>query len=78
MAQAISRRSVCRNFRSKKMYTAGGDPSYDELSADSYAHCWCLTTLREFGPDQKICDLTRCLPGRSCFEALVPLREDAE
>lgn len=72
MASEISIRQVCRHFRAKKMYTVGGDPSWDTLTADSLAHCWCLHTIREFGPDSKLVDLDRCRPGRGCFEPVIP------
>lgn len=71
MATEVQARRLCRHFRAKKMYTVGGNPSHQTLTTDSIAHCWCLHTIREFGPDNKLVDLEYCCPGRGCFEPLI-------
>ena len=72
MAQPSSPRrlTICRHYRTKSMYTAGPDADPTRLRTDNLAHCWCLKTLTQFGPDQDPVDHADCVAGRRCFEPL--------
>ena len=43
------------------------DPESFEFSPESA--CWCSRTVTVLGPDDILCSLEMCQPGRSCFEA---------
>lgn len=59
---------LCRHFRQKRMYIQGAGPNPQAFEPASFAHCWCLRTLRQYGPDDASVEPEGCRPGRGCFE----------
>ncbi len=58
----------CQHLRTKMSYINTADP-YPRLPSDS-AQYWCLHTMHVLGPDNDLVDFRRCIPGRSCFQAV--------
>jgi hypothetical protein len=69
IVQAIG--STCRYLRSNGMYLFGDgqdDPENNEYSSSS---CWCLETMKTFGPDDRMVGHRECRDAtRSCYEPL--------
>ncbi|MGO8766561.1 MAG: hypothetical protein ACLQSR_15660 [Limisphaerales bacterium] len=63
--------TFCKHLRNKKMYI-GATP--EEALAEKQGeyvtacHFWCNRTQREVGLDDRLVNVTKCQPGRSCFE----------
>jgi hypothetical protein len=59
--------SVCRRLRNRGFYLAEPDEAeHYEFSPES--SCWCAKTVTVLGPDDIVCSLGMCQPGRACFE----------
>ncbi len=63
--------AICRHLRSNGMYI------FDGLSRDAEGEdyepssCWCLHTMKNFGPDDSFVGVAECRgPERSCYEPL--------
>jgi hypothetical protein len=64
---------LCRHLRSKGMYvytdTPGTDDDDDE--DDFSTICWCLQTMKGFGPDDGFASKSDCRnPDRDCYEPI--------
>jgi hypothetical protein len=65
-----ARPQPCQCLRTKNPY--GTTPRDAEMwvagvhTASSY---WCLRTMGPAGPDDSFVHLTRCVPGRECYES---------
>jgi len=58
---------VCTRLRSRGFYhTESEEIEHFEFSPES--SCWCARTVTVLGPDDILCSLDMCRPGRSCFE----------
>lgn len=58
---------VCTRLRSRGFYHAEPEGiEHFEFSPES--SCWCARTVTALGPDDILCSLDMCQPGRSCFE----------
>jgi hypothetical protein len=58
---------VCRRLRSRGFYLAEPEEgAHFEFSSES--SCWCARTVTILGPDDVLCSLDMCQPGRTCFE----------
>jgi hypothetical protein len=58
---------VCKRLRSRGFYLAEPDEAeHFEFSPES--SCWCARTAIVLGPDDVLCSLDMCHPGRACFE----------
>jgi len=58
---------VCKRLRSRGFYAAEPEEvEYFEFSPESA--CWCARTVTVLGPDDVLCSLDMCQPGRTCFE----------
>jgi hypothetical protein len=59
---------VCKCLRSRGFYLAGPDEAeHFEFSPES--SLWCSRTVTVLGPDDILCSIEMCQPGRACFEA---------
>jgi hypothetical protein len=59
---------VCKRLRSRGFYAAEPEEvAHFEFSPESA--CWCARTVTVLGPDDVLCSLEMCQPGRTCFEA---------
>jgi hypothetical protein len=60
--------SVCKRLRSRAFYLAEPEEvEHFEFSPES--SCWCARTVTILGPDDTLCSLDMCQPGRDCYEA---------
>lgn len=66
MAEPERRLPMCRHFRYKPFRLAGMEVAIDPADGPLVAHCWCVLTQREFGPDDQPVHLDDCRPGRAC------------
>ena len=58
---------VCKRLRSRGFYAAEPEEvEHFEFSPESA--CWCARTVTVLGPDDVLCALEMCQPGRTCFE----------
>jgi hypothetical protein len=60
---------LCREIRSKKVFTLDRIPMADEDVIDLSNHCWCRRTMQVFGPDGDIVRPQKCGPGRECYQS---------
>jgi hypothetical protein len=61
----------CRHLRSKGMFITGCmNPAVEDGQVGD-GHCWCSLTQHVIGPDDNFAQRQDCLPGRSCFVAIV-------
>jgi hypothetical protein len=59
---------VCKRLRSRAFYLAEPEETeHFEFSPES--SCWCARTVTILGPDDTLCSLVMCQPGRECYEA---------
>ena len=59
---------VCKRLRSRGFYAVEPEEvEHFEFSPESA--CWCARTVTVLGPDDVLCALEMCQPGRTCFEA---------
>jgi hypothetical protein len=75
------RDGLCRNIRSKGMLVNIGELPENDSAQRSFLAVdkntmpwdgttwWCMSSGKTVGPDDRPCHATRCLSGRSCFEA---------
>jgi hypothetical protein len=65
------RSPVCRHLRTNGMYIFDG--ASEGAADDDYepSACWCLQTMKSFGPDDDLVGRRDCRnAGRSCYEPL--------
>jgi hypothetical protein len=61
----------CRHLRSKGMFITGCvNPAVEDGQVGD-GHCWCSLTSHVLGPDDNFAERQGCIPGRSCFVALL-------
>ncbi len=61
----------CRHLRSNGMYIFDGHQGDNEGEDYEPSACWCLHTMKMFGPDDGFVSLRECRePGRTCYESL--------
>ncbi len=58
---------VCKRLRSRGFYNAEPD-EMDHFAFSPESSCWCAQTVTVLGPDDVLCSIEMCQPGRSCFE----------
>jgi hypothetical protein len=59
---------VCKRLRSRAFYLAEPEEvEHFEFSPES--SLWCSRTVTVLGPDDILCSIEMCQPGRVCFEA---------
>jgi len=59
---------VCKRLRSRGFYHAEPE-EMEHFDFSSESSCWCARTVTILGPDDILCSLEMCQPGRACFEA---------
>ncbi|MEJ2594819.1 MAG: hypothetical protein P8100_06760 [bacterium] len=62
--------AICRYLRAKNsfgMMEGGEDPWYG--IEDPNATFWCVRTSGPTGPDNNVCSMHSCLPGRKCYKS---------
>jgi hypothetical protein len=60
----------CQCLRTKNPYgTTPRDPETWLAGIHTTSSYWCLRTMGPAGPDDNFVHLTRCLPGRECYES---------
>jgi hypothetical protein len=59
--------SVCKRLRSRGFYNAEPE-ELDHFAFSPESSCWCATTVTVLGPDDILCSVEMCQPGRACFE----------
>ena len=59
---------VCKRLRSRGFYQAEPE-EVDHFEFSPESSCWCSHTVTVLGPDDILCSLDMCQPGRACFEA---------
>ena len=57
----------CKHILSKEMFYDVPRVETPDYSARIY---WCGHTQLPLGPDNKVCDMSNCQPGRGCFEQI--------
>ena len=61
--------STCRHLRSKGMYVYTDGQAFDSHDDYDTTLCWCLKTMKDFGPDASEVGVHECRdPARSCYE----------
>jgi len=60
---------MCREIRSKKVFTLESIPMEPHDVIDLSNHCWCRQTMQVFGPDGDIARPQKCVPGRTCYQS---------
>ena len=65
----IAQSPMCREIRSKKVFTLDAIPMQPQDVIDLSNHCWCRQTMQVFGPDGDIARPQKCVPGRSCYRS---------
>jgi hypothetical protein len=61
----------CRHLRSNSMYIFDGRPDGSEDDDYEPSGCWCLLTMKAFGPDDELVGRRDCRDSsRSCYEPL--------
>jgi hypothetical protein len=61
----------CRHLRSNGMYIFDGRPDGSDDDDHEPSACWCLLTMKAFGPDDDLVSRRECRdPGRPCYEPL--------
>jgi hypothetical protein len=64
-------KAPCRHLRSNGMYIFDGHLGDAQDEEYEPSACWCLHTMKNFGPDDRFVGLHECRePGRSCYEPL--------
>ena len=65
------RTKLCAHLRSKNMYYANdeGHASGQDTSGLTELF-WCNRTMKNCGPDDRLCDCNTCVPGRTCFYSI--------
>jgi hypothetical protein len=59
---------VCKRLRNRGFdHAEPEEVEHFEFSPESA--CWCARTVTVLGPDDVLCSLDMCQPGRTCFEA---------
>jgi hypothetical protein len=65
------RTKICSHLRSKNMYFANdAGHACGTDTTDLTEVFWCTVTMRNCGPDDHMCDCTKCIPGRACFRSV--------
>ena len=59
---------VCKRLRSRGFYAAEPE-EVEHFAFSPESACWCARTVTFLGPDDILCSLKMCQPGRTCFEA---------
>jgi hypothetical protein len=58
---------VCRRLRSRGFYLAEPEEA-DRYEFSPESSCWCAETVTVLGPDDTLCAVDMCRPGRPCFD----------
>ena len=58
---------ICKRLRSRGYYHAEPE-EMEHFEFSSESSCWCVHTATLLGPDDILCSIDMCQPGRSCFE----------
>lgn len=58
---------VCERRRSRGFYNAAPE-EMDHFEFSPESSCWCAQTAIVLGPDDILCSLEMCRPGRACLE----------
>ena len=62
--------SPCRHLRHAGMYVHTDGTGDEPRDGYDSASCWCLKTMKPFGPDNDFVGRTECRdPSRTCYEA---------
>lgn len=65
------RNTVCSLLCSKNMYTMM-DPNHKKHAASELTEIfWCNLTQTNLGPDDRLCDETKCCEGRWCYKNIL-------
>jgi len=62
---------ICQHLRTKKMYIPALEHEAFVEGTHENAHsapCWCIRTMSETGPDDRVVGAAVCQKDRSCFE----------
>ncbi len=59
---------VCKRLRSRAFYLAEPEEA-ERFEFSPESSCWCARTVTILGPDDTLCSVDMCQPGRPCFEA---------
>lgn len=62
---------ACRYLLSKGMYVTGTmNPNVEDAEVGD-GHCWCNKTQNVLGPDDGLVERRACVPGRTCYQAMI-------
>jgi hypothetical protein len=68
--QIDPRTPPCRHLRNKGMFIYTDDSSRAMHEGHDSNHCWCIHTMKAFGPDDELVAGDDCRnPERGCYEA---------
>jgi hypothetical protein len=67
---------LCRHLRTKAWYVPDSFRDRDFSESSSTTQCWCLRTLRAFGPDGDLVTPEACTDERLCFEPAMTAGKD--
>jgi hypothetical protein len=60
---------ICREIRSKKVFTLPSIPMKASDVLDQSNWCWCGMTQQAFGPDGDKVHPDKCAPRRQCYKS---------
>jgi hypothetical protein len=60
---------MCRELRSKKVFSLETIPMKEADILDMSGHCWCRVTMQPVGPDGEFVQPKDCVPGRGCYKS---------
>ncbi len=60
---------LCRELRSKKVFSLETIPMSESDVLDHSGHCWCRLTMQPVGPDGEFVQPKDCGPDRSCYRS---------
>ena len=66
-----NRTEVCAHLRSKQLYSPSDTAHRAQSTSSRTEVFWCSRTMSSTGPDEVLCDVDTCCPGRWCYRSVL-------